>query len=173
VKDAVITIRLATPQDAALLPDVEQSAGSSFRAIPDIAWVADGENMAVDRHLHCIDRRTEWVAEIACDEIVGFLAAEVLADELHIWEFAVSSDHQRRGIGPRLLNAAVNCARAKSLRALTLTTFAHVPWNGPWYLRLGFQSLTASEMGERLAAVLRDEMARGLPQRIAMRMRIE
>lgn len=36
-------IRLATLADSALLPDIETSAGESFRGLPDLAWIADNE----------------------------------------------------------------------------------------------------------------------------------
>jgi hypothetical protein len=40
-----------------------------------------------------------------------------------------------------LLDRAAADAAAKGLRALTLTTFAEVPWNAPYYARCGFRVL--------------------------------
>ncbi|MDF5808077.1 GNAT family N-acetyltransferase [Pseudomonas aeruginosa] len=57
--------------------------------------------------------------------------------------------HQQQGLG-RLLERAVTYAHASHCRALTLTTFCDVPWNAPFYARLGFQRLTWQEAGERL-----------------------
>ncbi|RUQ46321.1 GNAT family N-acetyltransferase, partial [Corynebacterium pseudodiphtheriticum] len=41
--------------------------------------------------------------------------------------------------------------------AVTLTTFKHVPWNAPFYTRLGFKP----ETDPRLAQILADEYAHG------------
>jgi len=35
------TIRHATQQDAAAMPDIERSSGEAFRIIPNLAWIAD------------------------------------------------------------------------------------------------------------------------------------
>jgi hypothetical protein len=56
---------------------------------------------------------------------------------------------------------------------VTLTTFRTVPWNMPWYLRLGFEIVATEELGPVLLSILRDEKRRGLdPEtRVAMRRR--
>ena len=62
-------------------------------------------------------------------------------------------------------------ARARrGQRALTLTTYRHLPFNRPFYERHGFQLLTAAELTPGLAHHL-DEQRRYLPlpdERVAM-----
>jgi GNAT superfamily N-acetyltransferase len=160
------TIRLAELADANELPELECSAGQRFRTVPHLAWLADGDDMPVDRHREYIEQGTEWVAVGETGELVGFLAAEVIRQDLHIWELAVRADLQSQGIGRRLIETASACARDRRLRSLTLTTFADVAWNAPWYSRLGFQM---SPEDERLTILTRIETERGLPGRCAMR----
>ena len=50
-------------------------------------------------------------------------------------------DWQGKGIGRRLI-ACVADRPAKGLASLTLTTFRDVPWNAPFYARLGFEMIT-------------------------------
>jgi hypothetical protein len=69
-----------------------------------------------------------------------------------------------------LLDAARDHARAQGLAALTLTTFRHVAWNGPFYARYGFVELHEDALDEHLARTVRAETARGLPNRCAMRL---
>ena len=54
---------------------------------------------------------------------------------------------------------------------MTLTTFRDVPWNAPFYERLGFCVLDSSELTPELDAVVREEAARGLDRdrRVVMR----
>ena len=53
---------------------------------------------------------------------------------------------------------------------ITLTTLRHIPWNAPWYQRLGFRVLETGELSEALRDLLQQEIQRGLPadQRVAM-----
>ena len=53
---------------------------------------------------------------------------------------------------------------------LWLTTYGHVPWNRPWYERLGFVRVRESKWGPELLAIVDSERG-ALPcpdQRIAM-----
>ena len=114
--------------------------------------------MPVERHRLYIAQGTEWVALSDVGSLVGFLAAEVFEAELHIWQLAVRLDDQGRGVGGRLLEAADSFARARNLRSITLTTFADVPWNAPWYSRHGF---TVATDDERLAGLAGARCERG------------
>lgn len=53
---------------------------------------------------------------------------------------------------------------------MTLTTFAEVAWNAPYYRRLGFRDLHAGELGEQLRVLRAQEAAAGLDAwpRVAM-----
>jgi ribosomal protein S18 acetylase RimI-like enzyme len=105
------TIRAAEPADATVLPPLEASAGQRYRSIPHLAWLADGEDMPTEVHDRHIAQGTEWVASSETGELVAFLAAEIIHDDLHIWEFAVRADVQCRGIGRRLVEVATDSAR--------------------------------------------------------------
>src|SRR5882724_3808354 len=133
------TIRLAEPADADALPQIELSAGQRFLTIPDVAWIADSDDMPVEAHRRYIAQGTEWVALTESQQLVGFLAAEIVDRDLHIWEVAVCGGVQNRGIGCQLIDAATAFARERNLGSLTLTTFTNVPWNAAWYSRLGFK----------------------------------
>ncbi|CFB64451.1 Acetyltransferase (GNAT) family protein [Pandoraea apista] len=168
---AAVRIRVARPDDAPALPQVDRSAGELFRLLPELAWLADGEGMPVARHRELIAQGVAWVAVDQDDKPVAFLEAEVFGDELHVWEVSVHRDWQSRGVGRALMTAAAEHAARMGLAALTLTTFRDVPWNGPFYTRLGFVPIAAPDLGERLRQVLAHEVAAGLPaaRRCAMR----
>jgi GNAT superfamily N-acetyltransferase len=164
-------IRPAVPVDAPSLPDIERAAGESFRALPDLAWIASGDVMPVARHLELIATGTSWVAGDNRGQLLGFLSAELSGDALHIWEMSVRPAAQGQGIGRALIEAAIAFAKRRALRSLTLTTFRDVPWNAPFYTRRGFALLDAAEIDARLSSILADEIANGLPgdRRCAMR----
>jgi GNAT superfamily N-acetyltransferase len=169
-----VGIRLAELKDAELLPGIERSAGERFRQIPELAWIADGDDLPVEHHLRLIPQRTCWVVVDKQDHPIAFLSAEVLVEELHIWEVSVRLDRQGAGIGRKLIQHAIQEAKVRGLAAVTLTTFRRVTWNEPFYARLGFKTLSNQEAGDRLNQILRSEIKRGFPaeRRCAMRLTV-
>jgi hypothetical protein len=61
-----------------------------------------------------------------------------------------------------MLEHAAGRAAAGGLPALTLTTFAEVPWNAPYYERCGFRRLAEAELTAGLREVRRREAELGL-----------
>jgi GNAT superfamily N-acetyltransferase len=168
-----VSIRLARFGDAAHLPAVERSAGELFRTLPELAWLASGDAaLPVEAQRRLIARGRVWVAEIDGGGIVAFLSAERQGGTLYIVELSVMQEHQRAGIGKALIKTAADWARSAKLKALTLTTFHDVAWNGPYYQHLGFVRLANVDLAPHLAKVLAKEIEHGLPgeRRCAMRM---
>src|SRR3546814_19237766 len=95
-------------------------------------------------------------------EAAGFLIAEPCGSELHICEMNVHPAHQRRGIGAGMIRASKIDARNCGFKALTLTTYRDLAWNGPFYARLGFDEVADPESHPRLAEHLDEEEADGL-----------
>jgi ribosomal protein S18 acetylase RimI-like enzyme len=169
-----IDIREAIIDDAEMLPRIERSAGQAFRQIPDLAWVADDDDLPIEWHRRMIAQGPSWVAVDRQAGPMGFLSAEILHDEMHIWELAVLRERQRAGLGRRLVQHAIDYAQSRCLAAVTLTTFRHVRWNELFYARMGFVTMRKDEAGHRLDEVLCAEIARGMPEdrRCAMRLAI-
>jgi len=136
-----IHIRPTTPNDVTALPAIERAAGERFRESPDLAWLADGEVISAEQHLEYAERGLSWLA-LANDQSVGFILAEAHPSSLFIVELSVDLDWQGKGIGRQLIARAADHARRLGLTSLTLTTFRDVPWNAPFYARLGFEKMT-------------------------------
>jgi GNAT superfamily N-acetyltransferase len=164
-------LRRATATDAAIFPELEQSAGLAFKADREIAWLADAPNLSVERYREIIAEGWSWVAESEQAGPVAFAAATLDGEELHLWEFNVHIDHQRQGIGRVLLQRLLVEAAAAAIPAMTLTTFRDLPWNAPFYRSMGFELVGAGQLDPRLAELLAEEARRGLPaiRRCAMR----
>ena len=165
----MIKIEIADTSDAQFLPDIERSSGEAFRPLPSLAWIADDDVQSLERHLELIELGQAWVAR-SDQGIVGFLSAERFVNSLHIWQMAVHSDFQKKGIGRALIDEAKQAAASAGLTNLTLTTFRHVAWNEPFYASCGVRTLKPNDLCERLKATLDAEVRAGLPldQRRAM-----
>lgn len=146
-------IRTARPDELALLPAVERASGEPFRDF-GMPGIADDDPMPLEvlRRLHV------WVA--GDPHPVGWVAVEVVDGAAHVEQISVHPDHARRGIGAALLDHVERWAATRDLEGLTLTTFRDIPWNGPYYRRLGFAEVTDPSPG--LRAMVAAEAARGL-----------
>lgn len=167
-----VKIRLAREDEIETLRQIERSAAQAFRLIEAFSWLCVGEVQSAERHRVLIDEGTNWVAVADEDDPVGFLSAEIVGRELHIQEISVDHLHQGFGIGRRLIRHAIDEAATRGLEAVTLTTFRTIPWNCPFYERLGFRTLEEAELTPRLRGVLDAEDAQGLARdtRCAMRL---
>jgi len=167
----LIRVRPTRGTDIGRLEAVERSAATLFRALPDLAWIADDHVAGPDTHRTAVAQGLSWVAVDAADQPIGFLIAAVEDDtDLHVLELSVAADHQGRGDGRALMQTARREAEARALSALTLTTFAGVAWNAPFYARLGYAVLTTGTMPAYLREALAAQARHGLTDRIAMRL---
>lgn len=163
-----MTIRLATTADLEKIPAIELSGAEAFRGL-DVPQAIFEEASPVERWVPLQAAGTLWVATDDAGELVAFLAGTRHGDRLHIDEFDVRLDAQGRGLGRQMLAHVIDWARATDLATLSLTTFASVPWNGPFYRSCGFEAWT-DDLPPDVAEALSDEAARGLTDRCAMRL---
>lgn len=154
-----ITVRPTRPGDVTALPAIERAAGERFRDYPELAWLAEGEVISAEQHLDYAERGLSWLA-LANDQPVGFILAETHVSSLFIVELSVHLDWQGKGIGRRLIACVADQARKRGLASLTLTTFRDVPWNAPFYARLGFEMITT--LTPELREKREEETAQGL-----------
>ncbi|PZS17636.1 MAG: GNAT family N-acetyltransferase [Acidimicrobiales bacterium] len=163
-------IRAARLDDLAMLREIERAAGASFRAL-GMAAVADDEPPSVTELASFVDGDRAWVCADETDRPMGYLLASVIEGCGHIEQVSVRPDHARLGLGRSLLAAADTWAQQQGLTALTLTTYSEVPWNAPYYRRLGFEVLAEDEMTDGLLRIRHREAARGLAAwpRVTMR----
>jgi GNAT superfamily N-acetyltransferase len=101
---------------------------------------------------------------------VGFAFLNKLDGHAHLGGLAVHPDYGRRGIGTALLRRSRVWAEDQGYRAITVTTFVAVPWNGPWYAARGFSEFASPEWGPGLRDQWEAERAAGImvAPRIAM-----
>jgi len=164
-----VVIRAARASDIPRLAAIETSAADTFVAYG--RPLADGSAPSpAEEWDAALVAGLLWVADDAKCGPVGFLRAEVTADGLYIDEVDVRLEHQRQGLGRRLMRTAIAAATARRLPAVTLTTFRDIPWNAPFYASIGFRELEPAKTSAFLAERLANQAARGLEDRCAMRL---
>jgi GNAT superfamily N-acetyltransferase len=147
-------IRSARHSELADLIVLEIEAGQLFHAV-DLALVADHvPDQEALRRNH--ERGLVWVAE-QHGEVAGYIVATVLDGNAHIEQVSVAPASARQGVGRQLISHVEEWGRRNDRPATTLTTFRDVPWNGPYYEKLGYRELLAAEIGSELAAAVAHE----------------
>ncbi|MFF7452342.1 MULTISPECIES: GNAT family N-acetyltransferase [unclassified Streptomyces] len=163
-------IRPAAADELPALQDIERAAGTPFRALGMEAIADDDPPTLADLERYRRAGRA-WVAAGEGARPVGYLIAEPVDGALHVEQVSVHPDLARRGIGRTLLSYADERAREDGLSGLTLTTFTGVPWNAPYYERLGFRVLGEAELTPGLRRIRAREAELGLDRwpRVCMR----
>lgn len=164
------TLRLAHADELEMLPEIERRAGRRFR---ELAQTVDApEDLTPTPELEAAHAGGRvWVAVHEGGEIVGFAYAAIVDGCFHLEEVDVLPEHGRRGIGAALVREVARAAAAAGRAGVTLTTYRDVPWNAPFYRRLGFRELGGEEIGPELAAAVADEARRGLDPALRVVMR--
>ncbi|HLH47556.1 MAG TPA: GNAT family N-acetyltransferase [Acidimicrobiales bacterium] len=163
-------VRPARGDDLEALPDLEVAAGAAFRGLGMDA-VAEDPPPTVDALAPYQEGGRAWVVTDGAGPPVAYLLAEQVDGCAHVEQVSVHPSRSGRRLGARLIGAAAAWGADRGLAAVTLTTFAAVPWNAPYYRRLGFRVLEPAEIGPGLTAILAAERQRGLAAwpRVAMR----
>jgi len=164
-------IRPAVTSDFARMQAIEVAAGAMFRPL-GMDLVADDDPFAVTELRAYADAGHAWVAEppdaVQAD---GYLLLDEVDGAAHVEQVTVHPDAARRGLGRALVDHAAAWAVEAGFTAMTLTTFRDVPWNGPYYERLGFRHLAPEDEGPGLRRLRDRERAHGLDgwPRVSMR----
>ncbi|MEU1468201.1 GNAT family N-acetyltransferase [Streptomyces sp. NPDC005761] len=163
-------IRPARRSDLPLLQDIERAAGEPFRAL-GMSWVADDDPPPLDLLDGYRAAGRAWVSAGPDDRPLGYLIADPVDGAAHIEQVSVHPSAARCGLGSALIDHVASWAVPEGLTALTLTTFSHVPWNAPYYARLGFRVLTESGLTDGLRRIRAAEAEHGLDRRPRVCMR--
>jgi GNAT superfamily N-acetyltransferase len=155
------SIRAARPLDLPLLVEIERDAGEMFRSLGMDSVADDDPGSVADLASYAADERA-FVAADAGERLLGYILLDVVDAAAHIEQVSVRPRYARQGIGRALIGRAVVWAREHRLRTLTLTTYVDVPWNGPYYERLGFRYISREEESPGLRALRDRERASGL-----------
>ncbi len=165
-----MAVRAPLGDELPLLQAIGVDAGRRFAeaGFPDVA-----EDPPLDLAALEAWRRAgrAWVSTDREGHPVGFVVVDLLDGCAHVEEVSVRADEQGKGHGMALLRQVEQWAARKGLPAVTLTTFAEVPFNRPWYERRGYRVLADDEIPPELLQRQADEAAAGLDptQRVAMR----
>ncbi|MFM0525028.1 GNAT family N-acetyltransferase [Paraburkholderia strydomiana] len=167
---AYVTFRLAAPGDAETVRTIEFEASLRFVSV-GMSGIADAPPMSlafVERKIAAQELIVAVNVEGTC---AGFVMFEPQPARIYIQELDVLTSHAGRRIGAALIEQVAQLARSRQIMQLVLSTYREVPWNAPYYRRLGFRDIDETELDVALRARRDAHIARGLDEskRVFMR----
>jgi ribosomal protein S18 acetylase RimI-like enzyme len=155
-------VRPARSQDLARIAAIEDAGGPQFQEHfgADINPIL--LSPATDGRQRAAEPGFLLVAADEQDAPIGFVHVLVIEGHAHLEQISVLPEHQQRGIGRALVEAAMAEARSKGFDRLSLCTFRDVPWNGPYYRSLGFRDVAEADLAPYEARLREKERELGL-----------
>jgi GNAT superfamily N-acetyltransferase len=154
-------LRPATSQEVGSLPAIEMASAARFHDSVH-PGAADGQPISEGLHARWLAHEGVWVAESPRGELVGFVDWIPMALDMFVVELDVHPDHAGRRLGSQLLDAIAEFGSRLGFERMVLRTYRDVPWNEPYYRKLGFAPLAREEEHAELANVRAQESSVGL-----------
>lgn len=130
VGEAAPEIRPVDDYEVDDLLDIERRSDTLY-TVAGIAPLPDPASM----HGPIRDAR---VLLVAGRPAVGFARIDEIDGNAHLEQLYVLPGNMRRGVGTSLVEAACTWAAEHGFSAITLSTFADVAWNAPFFAKRGF-----------------------------------
>jgi GNAT superfamily N-acetyltransferase len=162
IRESGYTIRSARAEELTMLAQIERSAATLFLDTP-YAFLANDELLSLEFVQQRFQAGQVWVAVDKQGVVVGFTITREVDDTIYLQEMDVDPAHGRRGLGAALVETVCTWAKFQGYCAISLSTFRDIPWNAPFYAKLGFQMLDESELSIGFQQIRRQEMEAGLP----------
>jgi GNAT superfamily N-acetyltransferase len=145
IRPAMTRLRSARPDEYVRLNEIEQTADELYATV-GLGIVLDMPTAAHEK----LAAGPLWVAVDEADQPIGFLLGGEIDGFAYIDQLSVLPEHGRKGIGGRLIAAAVEWACGTGAQAIVLGTYRDVPWNQPFYEKHGFVEMPESEWDEEI-----------------------
>jgi GNAT superfamily N-acetyltransferase len=149
-------IRAARGDEVGDLQKIDIASGTLFMGTGLIDFGPSGvptEPIPEDRLRKGFGDGLIWVTVDHLEEIVGFCLCSDRGDDLYLDQLSVLPAHGKQGLGGRLVRRALQEAESRNHRRVSLSTFRKVPWNGPFYRKLGFREIPVWRLNEWQLAI--------------------
>lgn len=131
-------IRPAGRHDIQPLRAAEDAAAQRFRSI-GMAWLAEAGVTPPAIVQRYIEAGTALIAVPPRGGIAGFAFYEICGQTCYLAELSVVPEYSGRRLGAWIIERTAERALSAGAAVMVLRTFRDVPWNAPYYARLGFR----------------------------------
>jgi GNAT superfamily N-acetyltransferase len=162
VFESAYQIRVSRVEELPMLSHIERAAASLFLDTP-YSFLVDADPLPLDSVQQRFQAGQVWVAVAQDELVVGYAIAREVDDTLYLQQIDVIPEHGRRGIGTALVATICDWAKHHGYCTLSLSTFRDIPWNAPFYTKLGFAPVDEAELTTGFQQIRLKEFEAGLP----------
>jgi GNAT superfamily N-acetyltransferase len=155
-------IRPARFEELPLLSHIENSAAALFLDTP-YAFLVNDAPLSLNFVQQQFQAGRVWVAIDCYEIVVGYAIAREVDDTLYLQQIDVEPEHGRRGIGSALITTVCDWAQQQGYSIVSLSTFRDLPWNAPFYSKMGFHPVDEAELTTGFQQIRLKELEAGLP----------
>jgi ribosomal protein S18 acetylase RimI-like enzyme len=164
-----LEIRIGGPDELAELIAIDDDACTLYAEAGVSLSLPAGHPFAVGEQTRwrAAAERGRVLLAVRAGAPVGFCALGLIDGAAYIDQLSVRRAAMRSGVGSALVELALGAPPAGPI---WLTTYSHLPWNRPWYERLGFRVVAEERCGPEMLQHLEEQRA-ALPlpaERVAM-----
>jgi ribosomal protein S18 acetylase RimI-like enzyme len=138
----------AQPEDVDRLIAVDLAAGQLFAPTGLLSDDALHDHVPETVMQQAIEAKDLLKVSAQDSGAVGFALVSHRGGTLYLDQISVHPDHGRRGLGAELVRQVCVVAKQRRLKQVTLSTFREVPWNGPFYRKMGFREIPRKDMAD-------------------------
>lgn len=155
-------IRAARVEELPLLSHIEELASCLFLNTP-YSFLVDADPLSLELVQQRFQSGQVWVAVALHEAVVGYAIACEIDDTLYLQQIDVKPEHGQKGIGAAIVKTVCDWAKHHGYRIISLSTFRDIPWNAPFYSKLGFRPLDDAELTTGFQQLRLKEFEAGLP----------
>lgn len=141
-------IAAAGADEVDVLIAIDKAASSLFAPTGLLSEEALNDHVPADVLSQASEDGDLFVARHFQDGPIGFALVSRRGGTLYLDQISVHPDYGRNGVGAALVTRVIDEAKARKIRRVTLSTFRDLPWNGPFYRKMGFRELKQSELAD-------------------------
>ncbi|MGV0028847.1 GNAT family N-acetyltransferase [Phormidesmis priestleyi] len=169
VFESAYQIRIACVEELPLLSHIERSAAGLFLDTP-YSFLVNADPLPLDFVQQQFQAGQVWVAVAQDESVVGYAITREVDETLYLHQIDVEPEHGRRGIGTALVKTVCTWAKQQGYSIVSLSTFRDIPWNAPFYSKLGFTPVDEAELTTGFQQLRLQELEAGLPisERVVM-----
>ncbi|MEZ5998226.1 MAG: GNAT family N-acetyltransferase [Hyphomonas sp.] len=135
-------------EDVDAMINVDLAAGQLFAPTGHISGEALNDHVPATVLEQAIGAGDIFKTQTREGIVAGFALVSRRGGTLYLDQISVHPDHGRQGLGASLMQHVFQLAKKRKLKQVTLSTFREIPWNGPFYRKLGFRELARREMAD-------------------------
>ncbi len=148
-----VTITSARREDLVRIIAVDKAAASLFEPTGLLSEQALDDHVPDDVLLEAIETDRLHVVRSADGDVLGFTLFTQLDQGIYLDQISVHPVAGRRGLGRKLMLHLDMLARDGAQPHISLSTFRHLAWNGPFYKSLGYRNMKRRHLEPYMIAI--------------------